>query len=231
MPAASATSPRSERAYHHGGLREALVAAAVQLVEELGPERVTVREAARRAGVSSGAPFRHFATRTALMTAVAEAGMLQLSAAIAARLAAMASDHPLVRLSAFADAYFDWAVANATHYRVLAGRALIDFEGSEVLSGRAAAIRAEMTALFDMAAQRGLLRPGDPAQLHLEARALSYGLARMCVDDHLREWGVPPNGAAAAMRAVMDDFIAGLARDPKAVREAIAATRASIRRL
>ncbi|MFX8856410.1 TetR/AcrR family transcriptional regulator, partial [Acinetobacter baumannii] len=70
--------PKPRADYHHGDLRRALVAAALALAKELGPDGVTVREAARRAGVSPGAPFRHFSDRTALMTAVAEEAMAKL---------------------------------------------------------------------------------------------------------------------------------------------------------
>jgi len=58
--------------YHHGDLRRVLIDAALKLVGEGGADAVSVREAARRAGVSPGAPFRHFPSREALMSAVAE---------------------------------------------------------------------------------------------------------------------------------------------------------------
>jgi AcrR family transcriptional regulator len=77
--AKSATKPRRRPAkrppalkpYHHGDLRRVLIDAALKLVEEGGAEAVSVREAARRAGVSPGAPFRHFASRSQLIAAVA----------------------------------------------------------------------------------------------------------------------------------------------------------------
>ena len=65
-------APVKRPRYHHGNLKEALVNATVKLIEERGVEKVSVREAAKRVGVSSGAPFRRFPTRTALLTAVAE---------------------------------------------------------------------------------------------------------------------------------------------------------------
>lgn len=217
----TSTSAGSRATYHHGALREALIAATVALVEERGAEGVTVREAARRAGVSSGAPFRHFPTRTALMTAVAEEGMKKLAEAVDAGLAALATDDPFARLAAIGRAYFGWAVANPTHYRVIGDRPGIDFEGSEILSGRAAAIRAEMGGIFADARARGLLRDGDLALIHLQARALAYGLARMHVDAHLKEWAIPPERAQASMQAVMEDYLAGLARDPAAAHAAM----------
>lgn len=57
--------------YHHGDLRAAILEAAARMVEKEGIEGVSVREAARRAGVSHNAPYRHFPDRTALLDALA----------------------------------------------------------------------------------------------------------------------------------------------------------------
>src|SRR5713101_6424822 len=98
-----ATRPARRKApakpYHHGDLRAALVDASLAIIEERGPEQVSVREAAKRAGVSSGAPFRHFPSRTALMTAVAEEAQRRFRAEVDATLAAAPSE-PLARFHA-----------------------------------------------------------------------------------------------------------------------------------
>ncbi|QLH12800.1 TetR/AcrR family transcriptional regulator [Paracoccus pantotrophus] len=60
--------------YHHGNLRQALVEATVQLIEEKGPQAFTLAEAARLAGVSAAAPYRHFAGREDLLEEVARQG-------------------------------------------------------------------------------------------------------------------------------------------------------------
>src|SRR5260370_29136566 len=73
--------------YHHGDLRRVLIDAALGLVEEGGVEAVSVREAARRAGVSPVAPFRHFPSRIPLMTAVADVALRRFRAGIEAALA------------------------------------------------------------------------------------------------------------------------------------------------
>lgn len=63
-----------KRGYHHGNLREALIAAALRLIGEKGPGGFTVAEAARSAGVSPAAPYRHFRDRDELMADVARRG-------------------------------------------------------------------------------------------------------------------------------------------------------------
>ena len=73
-----------EQPYHHGDLRRALVAAARALLEEAGPEALSLRDVARRVGVSHNAPYRHFPTRQALLAAVAAEGFAALSARMAA---------------------------------------------------------------------------------------------------------------------------------------------------
>ncbi len=66
--------PGSRRGYHHGNLREALIAAALDLIAQKGPAGFTFAEAARAAGVSPAAPYRHYRDRDALMADVAGRG-------------------------------------------------------------------------------------------------------------------------------------------------------------
>ncbi|MBX3603337.1 MAG: TetR/AcrR family transcriptional regulator [Rubrivivax sp.] len=68
--------------YHHGALREALIAATEALLAEQGPEAFTLREVARRAGVSPAAPAHHFGDAAGLLTAVASLGFAELTHAL-----------------------------------------------------------------------------------------------------------------------------------------------------
>jgi AcrR family transcriptional regulator len=73
---------RKGRGYHHGNLREALIAAALDLIGEKGPAGFTFAEAARWAGVSPAAPYRHFRDRDALMADVALRGFERFAEAL-----------------------------------------------------------------------------------------------------------------------------------------------------
>ena len=73
---------RRRKTYHHGNLRRALLDGALRLVEDQGAEALTLRAAARRAGVSQAAPYRHFADKQALLAAVAEEGFRALTEAM-----------------------------------------------------------------------------------------------------------------------------------------------------
>jgi AcrR family transcriptional regulator len=75
---------RSEpRGYHHGNLKEALVRAALDLIAEKGPAGFTFADAARSAGVSPAAPYRHFRDRDALLADVARRGFEEFAVALA----------------------------------------------------------------------------------------------------------------------------------------------------
>jgi AcrR family transcriptional regulator len=200
------------RAYHHGNLREVLIEAALRLVEEVGPEAVTVREAARRAGVSPGAPFRHFPTRTVLMTAVAEQATHRLHAAIFNAVADVSIEAPIERLGVIARAYLRWAAENPTHFAVVSDRRLIDYDSSASMKKENGELQTLMSQTLDEAQRQGLAASVEPAAMKLASRALVYGLARMRVDGHLPQWGVPEGEGEAerAMEAALDLFIAGL---------------------
>jgi AcrR family transcriptional regulator len=76
--------PGRRRGYHHGNLREALIHAALELISRKGPAGFTFAEAARQAGVSPAAPYRHFRDRDSLMADVARRGFGRFAAALTA---------------------------------------------------------------------------------------------------------------------------------------------------
>jgi AcrR family transcriptional regulator len=176
------------------------------MIEEQGPESVTVREAARRAGVSPGAPFRHFASRSALMTAVAERAMKRFHEEIARAEASVDPSDSLARYGALGRAYLRWATRHPAQFRVISTRSLIDFEGSDSLRRDNDAVRALMREIVSQGQARGQIRAADPDTLEILAKALSYGLARMYVDGHFEQWDVAQVEAPAAMERVLDLF-------------------------
>jgi AcrR family transcriptional regulator len=118
-------APRRAR-YHHGDLRNALLAAALELVAERGVEGFSLREAARAVGVSAAAAYRHFEDRSALLAALALDGMarlaLRMEEAIARAPGAPGTPaRAAAELAALGAAYVEFAVANPSHFRVMFG--------------------------------------------------------------------------------------------------------------
>lgn len=112
--------PATRTSYHHGDLRAQLIAAVRDLVETHGPDGFSVAEAARRAGVSSAAPYKHFKDRPELLRAVTSEGMERLRAAQEAALAA----HPpgsIESVAAIGQAYVDFARSGPGVFRLIFG--------------------------------------------------------------------------------------------------------------
>jgi AcrR family transcriptional regulator len=100
-----------QKQYHHGNLHAAVLAEAEAMLAESGVEGLSLREVARRAGVSHGAPRRHFPDKQALLSALVEHGYGRLGAQVEAAMAD-ASGTFAQRLTAFAQVYVDFAVRN-----------------------------------------------------------------------------------------------------------------------
>ena len=114
------SQPSTRSSYHHGDLRAQLIAAVRDLVETHGPDGFSVAEAARRAGVSSAAPYKHFKDRPALLRAVATEGMDRLREAMLAA----AGQHPegsIEAVAAIGQAYVDFARSGPGVFRLVFG--------------------------------------------------------------------------------------------------------------
>src|SRR5882757_11417219 len=110
--------PQSNAPYHHGNLRPALVRAAVELLEESGETALSLRAVARRAGVSPAAPYRHYADREALVSAVAALGYRELAERLAA---AHPSPSTPEQLTSVAVAYVQFALERPALFRLMFG--------------------------------------------------------------------------------------------------------------
>jgi len=209
--ARSAAPPQpSPKPYHHGDLRRALVDAALHLAAE-GAE-VSVREAARRAGVSPGAPFRHFPSRDALMTAVAVEAQRRFRSEIELALAAAPPDDPLAQVRSLGLGYLRWAMKNPAHFEIISTGKYFDHDAAGELSKDNAEIIAMMARLLGEAAARGKLRHGDLKRTRIAARALVYGFARMLIDGHFPRWGVADDEVEPMAEGILDLFIDGIAK-------------------
>jgi AcrR family transcriptional regulator len=108
---------KKSRPYHHGNLQEALLEAAISLVSEVGPAGFTLREVARRAGVSHNAPYRHFRDKDALLAEVAAQGYRELEKAM--EQAAGRQADALEALKQAGLAYVSFALRRPEHFTVM----------------------------------------------------------------------------------------------------------------
>jgi AcrR family transcriptional regulator len=178
------TSRRRPRkgAYHHANLRPALLAAARRLLERGGPEALSLREVARRAGVSHSAPYRHFADRAALLAALAAEGFAELSERIAA---AAREAGGAKRLGPMGAAYVRFALDRPALFRLM-------FGGHVRGTNHPALAEAAKGAYALLTAEAG------PSAV--KAWALVHGLAHLLLDRQI--------ASAGADRAAADRLVA-----------------------
>ncbi len=171
-----------QRSYHHGNLHAHLIQAALEIIQETGGTAFSLRDAARRAGVSHTAPYRHFRSRAAQLAAVAEEGFL----AMAQQMTKAMQDAPTdtcARFSRLGLEYVRFATSHPAHFRVMFG--------PEAAYEHDCAVRSASEAVYDLV--RNFLRSAHesgalPPQESLQARtgwALMHGLAALIVDGRI----------------------------------------------
>ncbi len=202
----------SSRPYHHGDLRRALVDAALELIAAEGARALTLREVARRAGVSHTAPYRHFASKEALLAAVAEEGFRGLRSAMLDRMNE-AGDDPLLRFRESGVGYVLFAVQHPAHFRVIFGSELPGRSDYPALAEAGAAAFAVLIDALQACQQAGVVRSALVYDQALAAWSLVHGLAMLLVDGQLAPWGGSPRAEALA-RMVTDTLQLGLAAAP-----------------
>ena len=107
-----------KRPYHHGDLRAALIRAALSLIEEHGVKGLALSDAARLAGVSVAAPYRHFKDKEALLAEIAAEGFVLFRDALA-RASRGNPEDKVKRLVEMGVAYVDFALQHRSHFKVM----------------------------------------------------------------------------------------------------------------
>lgn len=201
MPRAASKTP--PRPYHHGDLAEALLRAAGELLAEGGPERFSLRECARRAGVSHAAPAHHFGDTRGLLTAYAARGFEALTQRL--RDAAGTSANPAARMQALGEAYVAFALDHPARYQLMFRSAQTDMD-MPLLSEAAQAAWAELANA--VAAARGTEPARDSSDPYAAlAWATVHGLALLLIDGRM----TPARARAGAWRRMTRDTLAALA--------------------
>jgi len=169
--------------YHHGDLRRALLDAALEQVREEGAAALSLREVARRAGVTHAAPYRHFASKEALVAAVAEEGFHTLRETLVAALDPAAG--PRENLGRIGVAYVRFAVAHPSHFRVMYGAGQGDAAPfpEMVEAGRGAFD--VLVHTVEAGVRAGELRDDPVPSLSLAAWSIVHGLASLLVEGKL----------------------------------------------
>ena len=185
----------SKATYHHGDLRAALVLAAMELLEEGDETELSLRAVARRAGVSPAAPYRHYADREALVSAVAAVGYRELAERLAA---AHPSPSTPEQLAPVATAYVMFALERPALFRIMFGEPC-DRDNDERVDATAA------VSLYVRSIVERTFPQADADALATAFWALVHGLAFLYLDGKLD--ASTPSVVAERIAATIDALL------------------------
>ncbi|MEV8309630.1 TetR/AcrR family transcriptional regulator [Streptomyces flavidovirens] len=161
----------SRDTYHHGDLRRAVLAAALDVIRTQGPAALSLRDLARRAGVSHAAPAHHFKDRTGLLTAIATEGHDLLTAAL--------SD--AAELSEAGVRYVRFAVDHPAHFQVMFQPDLLRPADPELLAAKARSYEQLRAAVAALPGDRTT----DPELTGIAAWSAAHGFATLLLTHNL----------------------------------------------
>ena len=202
----------TSRPYHHGNLAPALVEAALALLDETQDWAFSLREVARRAGVSHNAPYKHFPEKRDLLAAVAARGFEALAERTLASLKGVTGAR--AQLIACGRAFVAQGIANPALYRLMFSAALTSPVAGRPLIEKVAA--AKVRAIFDAAVAdavrsgafpSSVANPRKSAAASLAVWSLLHGLTMLAIDDFVG----PPKDVETTVDPILDALIAGIA--------------------
>lgn len=189
------STSKQSQPYHHGELKPALLAAAAQLLGEGGAALISLREVARRAGVSHNAPYRHFADRDSLLAALAEDGFCELGRRM---------DAEAGGLAALGQCYVRFALEQPGRFALMFGAGLDKTRYPQLQQAALALYRRLGQAVRETAPAR------EPEVATLAAWSLVHGLAQLLLDRQLSEAVQDGSSAAELSERVTRMFADGL---------------------
>ena len=172
----------AKKRYHHGDLERTLVEAALDAIEELGLERLSLRAVAERAGVSAAAPYHHFKSKEDLVASAAVSATREFNEQL--KSAACSIAEPRQQLSALGIAYVRYASKRPRMFRLIQGPYLTGEKEPPELAGE----RAITFSILFAAIQGCLPKAGEQAQRQAFASAWSlvHGLSVLCIDRRMQ---------------------------------------------
>jgi AcrR family transcriptional regulator len=178
---------RRKARYHHGELREALIGATRQLVEERGAENFTLADACRVAGVTTAAPYRHFRGKQEILEEIASRGFDELTKRSMA-VVAEKGEGTLAGIVAMGQAYVAFAVEETAVFRLMFGQ-MPSLKKDEHVAGTGHACFANLIGQVALYCKRNKVR-GDAQELALRLWTFVHGAASLLIDQDYE--GVAP---------------------------------------
>ncbi|GAB4199998.1 MAG: TetR/AcrR family transcriptional regulator [Sandaracinaceae bacterium] len=206
---------KPEDAYHHGSLRTSLVEEAVRVIAREGLDAFSLREVARRVGVSANAAYRHFEDKDALLAAVAAHAFDRLAREMRQAIGAVttrgAGPRAIAHLRATGRAYVTFALAEPELFRLAFGSKAAKLDVAHRRDGAEPDPYQVLSRCLDAMVEAGVLPEARRPGAELKAWAVVHGYAALALGD-------PTLASLAPLEGVLDFVIDGLTGSPQRAR-------------
>lgn len=203
------TVGETRTSYHHGALREELITACVALIEAEGIGAVSLRRVARQAGVSPGAPYHHFADRSALLAAISVRGSKLLEERL--RQARRQAPTATRAIGALVEAYVAFAREQPGYVHVMLRPELSQPEKHPEARTAGEGAISLLTRTVRDCQREGSAPPGDPEPLVGMVWALAIGIVTLWLDGPLESrcvtLGTTPEGLTAQITTLLESML------------------------
>lgn len=196
---------KTERPYHHGDLRRAVIETAMAMLAEGGGWQFTLREVARRAGVSHAAPYKHFADKGALLAEIALIGFERLRDALAVARSQSGSDIG-AEFETMAGAYLTFGQANPALYRLMFGAEAANAGGLH-LDPRAMGAFDMVIGFLERGQEAGLVRKRPVRGQAAACWAQLHGLTMLALDGLLLSEKVGEGAVEEALATLREGLV------------------------
>ena len=176
--------PRKRRTYHHGDLKNALIAAGLDILSKNGVSALSLRSVAQRVGVSHAAPYAHFADKQALIAAISTAGYERLFEEIRAVVAAHEHD-PARQLVEAAWAYVQFGLDDPAHFKVTLSGVVEKEQDYPAFVEVSKKSFEQVVAIVHACQAKGVLPPGEPDLVAIGVWSMMHGLVSLLLENQI----------------------------------------------
>ncbi|NRA67265.1 MAG: TetR/AcrR family transcriptional regulator [Pseudobacteriovorax sp.] len=204
-------SNQNTKDYHHGNLRDALLKETLKLLKKKNPTELSLRDLARRIGVSHGAPYRHFPSLNALLAALAEEGFHIFADFLSLNRSEQQQSEPLPRFRQMAFEFVRFSLQFPIHFRLMFTQVVVDHEEFEDLKQAGeTAFRILADSVGNLQAQ-GILRVHDPIVTSVFIWSSLHGFCSLLLDQRLGFLDIDENKVDTIIEAFYQNMMDGLA--------------------
>jgi AcrR family transcriptional regulator len=178
-PGADPAAGAARKSYHHGELRQALIDATRQLVRDRGEENFSLADACRAAGVSTAAPYRHFADKDEILAEIVAQGFDTMAAEARAAVAPLARGAP-GRIAAIGAVYVGFALREPALFRLMFGQKPAISSSAKPIEHGQSCFGLVIEEVMDFCTRHGIA--GDARMIAVELWTFVHGVASLTID-------------------------------------------------